>query len=60
MVKGWKKLSKSEKKHVTFDAGCRNTATWLRTVADNKAHEEKTGSPLCWDCKSVAKKLGDW
>lgn len=59
MVRGWKKLTKAEKQHVTFDAGCRNTSAWLRNIEYQVKHEI-LGHMFCLECKLIAKKLGDW
>lgn len=60
MIKGWKKLTKSERRHVTFDAGCRCTSAWLRNIEHHVAREKETGETQCHDCKAIARKLGDW
>lgn len=59
MIKGWKKLTKSEKNHVTFDAGCRCTESWLRNIR-YQIQREKGSGQSCLECRMIAKKLGDW
>ena len=59
MIKGWKKLSKAEKDHVHFDAGCRSTDAFQRTIdLHAKISRRDGGSPPCWDCYFIAKKVG--
>jgi len=59
VIKGWKKLTKAEKKHVTFDAGCRNTESWLRNIKYQYEHY-KSGEGYCQECIFIARKLDDW
>lgn len=58
MIKGWKKLSKRERKHVHFDAGCRCTSAFQRNIDEQAARERETGNTVCWECKSIARKVG--
>ena len=58
MIRGWKKLSKAERRHVHIDAGCRCTSAFQRTIDAHAKEERETGLPQCWECKSIARKLG--
>jgi hypothetical protein len=60
MIKGWKKLTRAELKHLK-EKGLNNTFLFQQHV--NRAEElrkEQFGkvSEPCWDCKFIARKLG--
>lgn len=58
MIKGWKKLTKDERNHVHFDAGCRCTSAFQRNIDGQAEQERKSGVVQCWDCRLIARKLG--
>jgi len=61
MIKGWKKLSKEQRKHLS-EMKCNHTVLFQQTIN----HQEKIRikdkrNPVlepCWECKTIAKKLG--
>ena len=61
MIKGWKKLKKSELKHLT-EMGCNHTERFQKTIDHQEGIRIKDNrNPVlepCWDCKTIAKKLG--
>lgn len=59
MVKGWKKLTRKEIKRLK-EMGCfHSTAAMERTFAKQKTMREfSPDSEPCWECRTIAKKLG--
>ena len=59
MIKGWKKLTKQERKHLS-EHGCNNLVLFKKTREHQKRLEAESESGLhaCWDCEIIAKKLG--
>lgn len=57
MIKGWKKLNKEERRHVSHDAGCLSTAAWQLNTEFQRETREKTGKPACWTCWMINVKL---
>lgn len=58
MIKGWKKLTKKDREHLTRIANCFNTAAFQRTIDDHAEMERKSGRTVCFECKKIAEKLG--
>ena len=67
MIKGWKKLSKAQLKHLK-DHGCNNTALFQRTIDEqarqrhvNKAKIDLYGPDAyfepCYECSQIARVL---
>ena len=64
MIRGWKKLTKKERKHLS-EARCNNTFLFQKTIEEHdewraKDFEEhgKVRTEPCWDCRFIAHKLG--
>lgn len=65
MIKGWKKLTKSEIRHLCENK-CYNTVAFQSTIDSQAEHERQFLSkyPLnapvsvCFECKQIAHKLG--
>ena len=57
MIKGWKKLTKAEIKHLC-DMCCNNTFRFQRTLNEQAKAEAESGLVACYECKEIAKKLG--
>jgi len=59
MIKGWKKLTKKERKHLSEHGILQSTFLAQRTFDEQQKLREKfPNSEPCWDCKFIAKKLG--
>ncbi len=57
MIKGWKKLTKEERKHLN-NSGCRHISQFQRTI--NEQHKQRLENPNvepCFECKWIAEKL---
>jgi len=57
MIRGWKKLTKKERKHLS-DNGIWCIEVLQRTINRQAQMREESGIEPCWDCRFIAKKLG--
>ena len=57
MYKGWKTLTKEERKHLSAN-GIRYTDDLVKTFAHQKHLRTLGGSEPCWECRRIAQKLG--
>ena len=57
MYKGWKKLTKAERKHLS-ESGVRYTDDLEKTFAHQKHLRSLGGSEPCGECRRIAQKLG--
>jgi len=61
MIKGWKKLTKKQIKHLC-ENGCNSTVAFAemrRSQAEINAYRHKHGlGPVCFECEQIAKILG--
>lgn len=57
MYKGWKLLTKQEREHLRI-VGKVVTTYDLEHTFTEQANLRKLGGEPCWECKSIARKLG--
>ncbi len=58
MYKGWKKLTKKERKHLSEEK-IRTTAQLQNTFGHQQdLRRTYPSTEPCWDCKQIARKLG--
>jgi hypothetical protein len=57
MIKGWKKLTKAERRHL-HEIGCNSISSFQMTIDFQFAHDESSGLTSCFECRAIARKLG--
>lgn len=57
MIKGWKKLTAGERKHLS-EQGCNNTAAFQRIIDAHAVMRKTSKVEPCWACSHIAAKLG--
>ena len=64
MLTGWKKLTRTERGHLSRDAKVNTNGDFKacldmqRELVANGATLDGKGKPACWDCYLIAQKLG--
>ena len=57
MYKGWKLLTKEDRRHLRIDGNIYTTYDLERTFKEQAKMRALGGEP-CWTCKRIAEKLG--